>query len=211
MGIEEEYKALVYDLHRYEEPPRKSPYSLCDPAREELPTKSEIAMALVLHWMRSRKKDLAWCQRADCFPGPTGNKNKKGWWMPAPHEGCMCPIIVCEPIFKKEDTKVKVKWNVEPFAWLRHCKTYEHCLFLIQNKRLHRFRVQRLDVTRLAAHILMNTIPLLVDESDSNVLSKSFLLDCADGKVDTDIDNRIQSWKLNIALEELDEVCHEVG
>lgn len=161
--------------------------NMCDPMNDAPPQRHEVAAALVLHWLRMRKKSVKWCREMNCYPGPAGHVMKRnGWWMPAPHEACLCQVKVSQGEF--EDGLGSVKWHVQPFAWWHHCKTYEHCLFIVRNRRLQYFRVPDVTISRMAAVIANKVIPTLT--GSTKPLYRCFLLDWADGMVD-DIDSKL--------------------
>jgi len=169
--------------------------ALCDPHDDRPPERHEVALALVLHWLRSRKKDIAWCMDMDCRPGPSGHIRKgKGWWMPDPHEACLCQVTISRGGYDRE--KGKTEWSVNPFAWWHHCKTYEHCLFLVKNKRLLRYRMPHVNLANIASVVENKAIPALANTRDP--LAKCFLLDWMDGKVDDDIDTRLGGGSCSI-------------
>jgi len=146
------------------------------------PTEEQEAIARILYWLRDKKKDKEWCWKRSCRPAPKGFSTKpRGIWMPSPEESCLAPVATHYEI-TKENGKSGVA--VKPYAWWYHCKSYDHCLFLVQARLPFVARLLGEDMvrtTRMAAALMTNNVPVLT--ADSELLTQDFFKDWCTGIV----------------------------
>lgn len=144
------------------------------------PTEEEKYAAVVLHWLRNMKKELSWCMNNQCYPSPKGYKTKpSGIWIPAPREACLATVKTEETYANKHD---KNYVRPIPYAWWEHCKSYEHCLFLVQHRKQYFARlIDPLRTARIAAALSLGCVPALTASSDA--VAAAIVPDWCAGKV----------------------------
>lgn len=151
----------------------------CSGGAEVQATEDQRALALILHWLRTRKKTLAWCQKNKVFPSPKGYKVKvlgKGRqnviWLPAQHESCKATVDLYPEV---HDAEGMVHITAKPYAWWDHCKSYEHCLYLAVSDPYFFTKQLGEDIAvpaYIGATVVMDKIPMLA--SSTNELSQEF-------------------------------------
>ena len=150
----------------------------------ENPTDDQRALARVLHWLRNKKKDLSWCIARECYPGPRGHMKKgKGIWMPEPEEACLKKVEIRIQVQENQGKKGHIRYD--PYAFWRHCKTYEHCLYMIMERpRVTYLRLPVEQVSLIGAALLKDCVPLLAGiQYDRHDLVQDFFKDWCTGNV----------------------------
>ena len=149
--------------------------SLC--FKDETPPSIEtVCSAWFLYWLRHIKKSKEWVMKYHCTPSPKGYKTKRGYWVPAPEEACLCRVKICAY------SENSGKNDYRPFAWWDHCKTYQHCLFIARHRRgFFREHVPTDSLCSVSSALSMECVPQLINSNDP--LEKMFFSDWAQGLV----------------------------
>jgi hypothetical protein len=173
-----EYRILrdkMWDL--YQIPDERNPH--CTDSTTP-PTEEERYAAIVLHWLRNKKKELSWCMKHECYPSPKGFSTKpRGLWIPSPREACQADVRTDETYVTKHESNAV---RQIPYAWWGHCKSYEHCLFLAQHRKRYFSRlIEPLRLARISAALSLGCVPILSASSDG--VTAEFMLDWCAGKV----------------------------
>jgi hypothetical protein len=143
--------------------------------------------ALVLHWLRTKKKSLDWCRKASCYPSPKGIKARNMMsarhytlWLPGQSEMCQAHIELFQSVMD-EGGKSHIKCT--PYAWWKHCKSYEHCLYLLVHKPHHFYKQlsEPSRVPKITAALMFDCVPVLANEND--LVISEFFKDWCSGNV----------------------------
>jgi len=145
------------------------------------PSEEERWMALVLHWLRVKRKSKQWAMDNKCWAGAKGYMKASRIWMPAPGEACESDVVTYDVHMDFGNLGPEVK-KCYPFAWAEHCKTYQHCLYIVRfRKRYLSRRIGPERLSLLSAALQAGCVPVLVDHKDS--LARMLYKDWCAGRV----------------------------
>lgn len=101
-------------------------------------SEDERILVEILYYLRNTKNGLEYCIKNQIYPGPKGKKcktlesPKRVIWMPIPAEACDKPLDIGTEV--NESGKII---NYNPFFYYKHCKTREHCEYLVKHRISH--------------------------------------------------------------------------
>ena len=146
-----------------------------DKIENELSKKQKI-LADVIYWVRNLNMGKEVCTKYGLHPGPAGHLDKKGRWWPSPMEACdstegRCPALR-STIKKGTKSPVQVSTWYEPWSVWKHCKTLQHCQYLVKYRLSYlyeTFGTPTLDYL-IRAVLHKDDLPLLINEPENNIL-----------------------------------------
>jgi len=189
--------SMLIDLNVTRSGTQSCKLELLDPADEQK------ALARILHWLRNKKKDLNWCHKHSCYPGPKGYIVKgKGIWMPRPEEACLADVTPYKEHIGDKVANYGHGWQVDPYAWWRHCKSYEHCLYLVQDRLSHINCLIGIPprIAYIASAIMLDCVPVLASSNDNFV--REFFKDWSLGFVEKKVDHGKTYTRYQLLTEE---------
>lgn len=137
----------------------------------------------ILYYLRNIKKPLEYYMKNKIFPSPKGKKvtqqTKRTLWLPTPPDACD------KPLFTELETDQERKYN--PYAYYYHCKTKEHCIYLVKHRINHvlEFFLQKGILINIVQCIGRGDILTLIDYPVEWV--KDFIFEVISGsKIDID-------------------------
>jgi len=96
-------------------------------------TGKKLILAGIYYWARNKHAEggLQGRIQARFFPGPRGFKIHRGLWVPHPMDGCDSCEVQSHTI---DDASKKTGYRLDPWKMWKHCKTLEHCKYLVAHR-----------------------------------------------------------------------------